>query len=449
MHKHWDKIIFPLIKKIKPKHIVEVGAGKGYNTENILKYCKENNAKLTSIDPKPNFDVDKLKNEFSDEVEFYYDLSLRILPFLDKFDIILIDGDHNWYTVYNELKMIENIYNNTNNYPLIILHDICWPYGRRDLYYNPDTIPKEYLLPYDQLGMVPNQKELSKNVGLNYKGFNNALYEGGAKNGVLTAVEDYIDDSPLELLFYSIPAYHGLGILFLKNQDLENIVESIIDYPSIMEDLEKHYLKIITCDMRLKNNKLNQKINIKNKELVKINGEKAVLQKKNGEKDEVIKSLNGEKAVLQKKNGEKDGVIKSLNGEKAVLQKKNGEKEGVIKSLNGEKAVLQKKNGEKDGVIKSLKKKIIKINKEKDNEINKLTEEKNNEINKIVIDNQKILKSINSNLDKFNVLSEENNFIKMAIGEKDTQIKSLEEEIEILNSIIREKDKTIDSINNH
>ncbi len=407
MHKHWDKIIFPLIKKIKPKHIVEVGAGKGYNTENILKYCKENNAKLTSIDPKPNFDVDKLKNEFSDEVEFYYDLSLRILPFLDKFDIILIDGDHNWYTVYNELKMIENIYNNTNNYPLIILHDICWPYGRRDLYYNPDTIPKEYLLPYDQLGMVPNQKELSKNVGLNYKGFNNALYEGGAKNGVLTAVEDYIDDSPLELLFYSIPAYHGLGILFLKNQDLENIVESIIDYPSIMEDLEKHYLKIITCDMRLKNNKLNQKINIKNKELVKINGEKAVLQKKNGEKDEVIKSLNGEKAVLQKKNGEKDGVIKSL------------------------------------------KKKIIKINKEKDNEINKLTEEKNNEINKIVIDNQKILKSINSNLDKFNVLSEENNFIKMAIGEKDTQIKSLEEEIEILNSIIREKDKTIDSINNH
>ena len=240
MHKHWEKTILPIIKKIEPKHIVEIGSATGINTRNILSYCKENNSKLTSIDPKPKFNVEELKDEYSGKFELYYDLSLNVLPCLDKFDLILIDGDHNWYTVFNELKTIENTCNAVEEYPMVILHDVCWPYGRRDLYYNPDTIPEEYLLPYAELGMIPNQNELSKDKGLNYKGFNNALFEGGEKNGVLTAVEDYINQSHLDFYFYIIPAFHGLGILFLKNENFRDIVEKIIDYPSIMEDLEKH-----------------------------------------------------------------------------------------------------------------------------------------------------------------------------------------------------------------
>ena len=39
--------------------------------------------------------------------------------------------------------------------PVLILHDVCWPYGRRDLYYVPERIPEEFRQPYAQRGMRP------------------------------------------------------------------------------------------------------------------------------------------------------------------------------------------------------------------------------------------------------------------------------------------------------
>ena len=104
MHRHWKNTILPIIKKIKPTHIVEVGSDTGINTKNILEYCDKNNAKLSAIDPSPNFNVEKFKNKYGNKFDFYKDLSLNILPFLETFEVILIDGDHNWYTIYNELK---------------------------------------------------------------------------------------------------------------------------------------------------------------------------------------------------------------------------------------------------------------------------------------------------------------------------------------------------------
>ena len=50
------------------------------------------------------------------------------------FDCIIIDGDHNWYTVFNELTIIEKR-NLLKEGGTIFFHDIAWPYGRRDMYY--------------------------------------------------------------------------------------------------------------------------------------------------------------------------------------------------------------------------------------------------------------------------------------------------------------------------
>ena len=406
MNRHWDKTILPLLIKIKPKHIVEIGSDKGRNTRNILKYCEENNAKLTSIDPKPNFDVDKLKKQYGEKFDLYQDLSLRTLPFLDDFDVILIDGDHNWYTVYNELKTIEKISKKSNKYPLILFHDICWPYGRRDLYYNPETIPEEYVLPYDEKGMIPNQKVLSADKGLNDHGLKNALYEGGKQNGVLTAIEDYIAESPLDLMFYSIPAYYGLGILFLKNRKLQKIVESTIDYPQIMEELEKYYLTIIHSNLKAEMNKLNKIIDKTNADLKKINEEKNTLEEKNKEKYTKIQKLN-------ENNKEKDNQIKTLNEEITYINKT---KELEINELKKENAIELEELKEKSSVISSMKEEINNI---KANIIEKENQNK--------------------------MLLEENNIIKMTIDEKNNQIKVLEEKIELLNSIIKEKDKLLNS----
>ena len=76
-------------------------------------------------------------------------------------DAALIDGDHNWYTVYHELRLLHEVARAAGEpLPLLILHDVGWPYGRRDLYYGPEQIPEEFRQPYAQQGMLKGSSEL-------------------------------------------------------------------------------------------------------------------------------------------------------------------------------------------------------------------------------------------------------------------------------------------------
>jgi len=224
LNRFWKKTILPIIEKTTRKHIVEIGCYTGVNTENIIKYCIKNDAKLSAIDPYPLFPVEEWKELYKDHFYFYEDLSLNALPNIKDYDIVLIDGDHNWYTVYNELNLIEE---NNNSFPIILLHDVSWPYARRDLYYNPENIPEEYRHPYGTDGMIPGQSELVAG-GFNCT-LNNALTEGGEKNGVLTAVEDFLDKSELNLNFNLIEKFNGLGIIYPNRKELNKKIESCLE----------------------------------------------------------------------------------------------------------------------------------------------------------------------------------------------------------------------------
>jgi hypothetical protein len=140
--------------------------------------------------------------------------SLQALPLVSPCDVVLADGDHNWYTVYHELKLLEGQNRAADRaFPLVLLHDTEWPYGRRDLYYDPDSIPVDYRHSYECKGMVPGMSDLQEKGGLN-PAYCNARHEGGPRNGVLTAVEDFLGSTTLTLKFISIPGSFGLGILF-------------------------------------------------------------------------------------------------------------------------------------------------------------------------------------------------------------------------------------------
>ena len=63
----------------------------------------------------------------------YEALSVDVLPSLEPMDAALIDGDHNWYTVYNELKMLaEGSRRGGAPLPVIVMHDVLWPQGLGD-----------------------------------------------------------------------------------------------------------------------------------------------------------------------------------------------------------------------------------------------------------------------------------------------------------------------------
>lgn len=223
----WDKIIHPLLQSFGVKRIVEIGAEHGLNTSNLLQYCRAVNGELIVIDPAPRFDIQALKRKYYNEFYMLVDYSLSALPQLKQYDCILIDGDHNWYTVYHELKLVELMAQQQARFPLVLLHDTQWPYGRRDMYYFPESIPSAYLHPYAKMGMVPGQSQLVHGGGANSL-LDNALHEGGTRNGVLTAVEDFLQQTPWYVSYHQALSNSGLGIIAPKHPSIDMHIQTIL-----------------------------------------------------------------------------------------------------------------------------------------------------------------------------------------------------------------------------
>lgn len=214
----WRHIIKPIFYAAQARSVLEIGAEYGTSTNVLLNYVKEAGGRLHCIDPVPEFDAVAFEKEHEEHLSFYADLSLNVIKDLPQLDIAMVDGDHNWYTVYNELKAIEEIHDHDPlKQPIIFAHDIGWPYGRRDLYYNPETIPDEFTQEWARKGMLPKKAELLEDRGMNLE-LCNAVNEGGERNGVLTGLEDYLAESSLEFRFVNLPLYYGLGILVTEQR---------------------------------------------------------------------------------------------------------------------------------------------------------------------------------------------------------------------------------------
>lgn len=239
MRRMWSPIMRPIIEKINAQYIVEVGSATGVNTKRILEYCRVHDAHMTAIDPFPSFNVEEYKKEFGDKFEMYKELSLNVLPLLKDYDVALIDGDHNWYTVYHELKIMGKNFKD-KKFPVVFLHDVGWPYARRDGYYNPEDIPEEFRQPYKQAGMRPGKNKLIENGGLNPDLYN-AIEENTPRNGVLTAAEDFVKESDREFYLEVVNprAFHGLGILYPKSTEMKNIVTDVLKNTDLRYSTEK------------------------------------------------------------------------------------------------------------------------------------------------------------------------------------------------------------------
>ena len=208
-----ERVVKPFVRDFHYRRVCEIGASYGGATDLI---CTVPEVNLVVIDPCIDAD---LCEKFRDEpnIKVCQGLSLQVLPQLaGEFDCFLIDGDHNWYTVFNELETIHRR-GLLKEGGAIFLHDVGWPYGRRDMYYQPQTIPQPFLRPYATAGIVYGKKRLSSSEGVNAEFFN-AEEEGGQRNGVLTAVEDFIKQEPNKYSFFRFRDECGLGLL-LKGDD--------------------------------------------------------------------------------------------------------------------------------------------------------------------------------------------------------------------------------------
>ena len=105
MFPFWEIAIAPLLEAAGVRQIVEIGALRGENTKQIVDALGPE-CVLHVIDPVPDFDPAEHERQFAGQYVFHQDLSVNVLGSMPAMDAALIDGDHNWYTVYNELRLL-------------------------------------------------------------------------------------------------------------------------------------------------------------------------------------------------------------------------------------------------------------------------------------------------------------------------------------------------------
>jgi PAS domain-containing protein len=192
--------------------IVEVGSEAGGTSPLLAAAAQSRGGQLFVIEPYPSPVLRDLASRRSN-VRIIEELSPSALKSVPSAGLFVLDGDHNYGVVNAELREIFDRADSTDS--LAVLHDVGWPCGRRDTYYAPDGLPDGSVHPHSfERGATPEQGELgAPNTGFRSEGqYALALREGGPRNGVLTAIEDFLDERPdLRLLTTSL--VFGLGVL--------------------------------------------------------------------------------------------------------------------------------------------------------------------------------------------------------------------------------------------
>lgn len=184
---NWAPIYVPLLDSLRPNRIVEIGSENGDNTMVLGQYCISNSIELHVVDTYPIINNELAKSKL---INYHNCRSIDFIKNFQGAEVYFIDGDHNYHTLSEELKLIEEA--DSNKMPLLLLiHDTGWPNGSRDSFYDLNTIEGEIPEHCDKNGPLPWKNYLDKRgFGAGLVSF--ALKEGGKNNGLRAAIKEFI-----------------------------------------------------------------------------------------------------------------------------------------------------------------------------------------------------------------------------------------------------------------
>ncbi len=218
------ELVFACLEASGARSVVEIGAEYGFFTSELLAWAAGRDVdRIVAIDPEPRPQLLELAGEHP-ELELIVESSASALPGFELTDAVIIDGDHNYFTVSEELRLVAELAGD-GPLPLILLHDIGWPLARRDSYHAADKIPAEHRQPLAEPALlVPGDPGVGDR-GLYYRSA--AAHEGGPRNGVLTAVEDFLADRS-ELKLAIMAPFFGLGVVWDTRASNADAVEAAV-----------------------------------------------------------------------------------------------------------------------------------------------------------------------------------------------------------------------------
>jgi len=206
------EVILSVLDRVGARFVVAVGADSA-SMQLLGEWGQSRRARVWCIERSPSPEL-VAACEGSDAVQLVMDLSPLELESRPCADSYVVSGDYNYYMVNGELEAINRSASASKKDPVVFVNGVGWPHGRRDSYRDPDMLPPASVHAHTRRKGVT--MDFPGVVEGGYRGgreFAFARSEGGADNGVLTAVEAFLDDHP-DYDFRVVPCFSGLGVIF-------------------------------------------------------------------------------------------------------------------------------------------------------------------------------------------------------------------------------------------
>lgn len=353
-------IFRPLVECLKPESVVSIGRASDDVARGLLSVCENRQAKLHLV----------IMGELGvtgSGLVVHRGLALNALPKIERMDLVLMDGDPNWYSVFNALKLIEK---KGQGFPCVLVANVGWPYGRRDCYLDPEVIPEVFRHPHKQQGVMPGENDLAEAGGM-FADRHHAIYQNELKNGVLTAVEDFISESGLKLEWVTVPWPRGLGLLYPQELGRSNpgfaaLVKDLSASETVAAlieelDMERNRVEGELQGVMAKMDGLEETYRVKVDELQKSMGEQVAKLKEavsSGEK--VEKELRGKLDKLQETVGGKERELAGMARRLATAEEERERGQRELQSR------LDSAASEKNAEIAELRERLHEAETERD-----------------------------------------------------------------------------------
>ncbi len=220
------EVMLDRLEAAEARSVVEVGAYAGDLTALLADWAARNDARVVAVDPSPQDPLVALADERAN-LELVRETSLEALPRIELPDAVVIDGDHNYWTVSEELRADRRAgAGRREPAAAAVSRRVLAPRAPGRLL-DAGQIPADRRHPVagNAGGLVPGEPGLVEG-GLPYP--RSAVHEGGARNGVLTAIEDFVgarDGMRLAI----VPAFFGLGVAWSQSAPWSEAVAGVVE----------------------------------------------------------------------------------------------------------------------------------------------------------------------------------------------------------------------------
>ncbi|ADZ09154.1 glycosyl transferase family 2 [Methanobacterium lacus] len=223
MNIYWKMVMSPIINEIKPLNIVEIHSNIEEITENLIKYCEDENANLTILNPLKDQTDSKYYFEQEKSVEVVNQKVLEQLQLTKNYDAFIINLTEDYQELKKILETVETNKKNNNFPPIFLMFSDA----------ESSEIPEEH-----------DNSELNtiKELYVDYK----------------DVINDFIRESESELQF-SYLEINGNGILYENHPELNELVQRSVDIytevenenVNIRNDLEEYKTQVKDLETRV------------------------------------------------------------------------------------------------------------------------------------------------------------------------------------------------------